>query len=147
MSQDRCEFLQTLATGALGLGISACGAGERDLSPGGGKKSAGDSNAEGRPNIMVILADDMGFSDLGCYGGEIDTPNVDGLAVGGFRFTQFYNASRCCPTRARLLTGQYPHNVGVGRNGGHHGPNWGHNCRGAAAGGVQHLRLGSGTCP
>ena len=66
---------------------------------------------------MVIMADDMGFSDLGCYGGEIDTPNVDGLAEDGLRFTQFYNAARCCPTRASIMTGQYPHNVGVGKNG------------------------------
>mgnify|MGYP000471755253 CR=1 FL=1 len=67
-----------------------------------------------RPNIVVILADDMGFSDLGCYGGEIPTPNLDRLAAGGLRFTQFYNTGRCCPTRASLLTGLYPHQTGVG---------------------------------
>ncbi|MEX2140818.1 MAG: arylsulfatase [Pirellulales bacterium] len=67
-----------------------------------------------RPNIVVILADDMGFSDLGCYGGEIQTPNLDALAAGGLRFTQFYNTARCCPTRASLLTGLYPHQAGVG---------------------------------
>jgi arylsulfatase len=67
-----------------------------------------------RPNIVIILADDMGFSDLGCYGGEIATPNLDKLARGGLRFTQFYNAARCCPTRAALLTGLYPHQAGVG---------------------------------
>ena len=61
-----------------------------------------------RPNIVVILADDMGFSDLGCYGGEIATPNLDRLAAGGLRFTQFYNTARCCPTRASLLTGPLP---------------------------------------
>ena len=54
-----------------------------------------------RPNILIILADDLGFSDLGCYGGEIRTPNLDALAAGGLRFTQFYNCSRCCPSRAR----------------------------------------------
>ena len=54
-----------------------------------------------RPNVVVILSDDMGFSDLGCYGGEIATPNLDALAAGGVRFTQFYNTARCCPTRAR----------------------------------------------
>ncbi len=70
--------------------------------------------AENRPNILVILADDMGFSDLGCYGGEIHTPNLDNLAHNGLRFTQFYNAARCCPTRASLLTGLYPHQAGVG---------------------------------
>jgi arylsulfatase len=56
----------------------------------------------------------MGFSDLGCYGGEISTPNLDRLAANGLRFTQFYNAARCCPTRASLLTGLYPHQAGVG---------------------------------
>jgi len=67
-----------------------------------------------RPNIVVILVDDMGFSDIGCYGSEIPTPNLDKLAAGGLRFTQFYNTARCCPTRASLLTGLYPHQAGVG---------------------------------
>jgi arylsulfatase len=66
------------------------------------------------PNIVLILADDMGFSDVGCYGGEIETPNLDKLAAKGLRFSQFYNAARCCPTRAALLTGLYPHRAGVG---------------------------------
>lgn len=68
----------------------------------------------GKPNVVVILSDDMGFSDLGCYGGEIATPNLDRLAASGLRFTQFYNTARCCPTRASLLTGLYPHQAGVG---------------------------------
>ncbi len=59
------------------------------------------------PNVVVILADDMGFSDLGCYGGEIDTPHFDRLAAGGLRFTQGYNTARCWPTRGALLTGYY----------------------------------------
>ncbi len=67
-----------------------------------------------RPNIVVILSDDMGYSDLGCYGGEIATPHLDSLAAGGVRFTQFYNTARCCPTRASLLTGLYPHQAGIG---------------------------------
>jgi arylsulfatase A-like enzyme len=67
-----------------------------------------------RPNIIVILADDMGYSDLGCFGSEIDTPNLDSLAARGLRFTQFYNCAVCCPTRAALLTGLYPHQAGVG---------------------------------
>ena len=67
-----------------------------------------------KPNIVVILSDDMGFSDLGCYGGEIHTPNLDRLGGGGLRFTQFYNTGRCCPTRASLLTGLYPHQAGIG---------------------------------
>lgn len=70
--------------------------------------------AADRPNVIVILSDDMGFSDLGCYGGEIPTPNLDRLAGNGLRFTQFYNTARCCPTRASLLTGLYPHQAGVG---------------------------------
>lgn len=67
-----------------------------------------------RPNIIVILADDMGFSDLGCYGSEIATPNLDSLAAGGVRFTQFHNTARCCPTRASLMTGLAPHQAGIG---------------------------------
>lgn len=66
------------------------------------------------PNIVIILSDDMGFSDLGCYGGEIHTPNLDQLAAHGLRFSQFYNTARCCPTRASLLSGLYPHQAGVG---------------------------------
>ena len=66
-----------------------------------------------RPNIMVVVVDDMGYSDPGCYGGEIQTPNIDRLAEDGLRFTQFYNCSRCCQTRASLLTGAYPHHVGM----------------------------------
>src|SRR5687768_14236563 len=67
-----------------------------------------------KPNIVIILSDDMGFSDIGCYGGEIETPNLDGLAKNGVRFTQFYNTARCCPTRASLLTGLHPHQAGIG---------------------------------
>ena len=70
-----------------------------------------------RPNIVLIMADDMGFSEVGCYGGEVRTPNLDRLAAEGLRFTQFYNCARCCPTRASLMTGQYPHTVGLVRNG------------------------------
>jgi arylsulfatase A-like enzyme len=72
------------------------------------------ADAPPRPNIVVILSDDMGFSDIGCYGSEIETPNLDRLATGGLRFTQFYNTARCCPTRASLLTGLYPHQAGMG---------------------------------
>lgn len=67
-----------------------------------------------RPNIVLIMADDLGYSDLGCYGGEISTPNLDQLAAGGLRFSRFYNTSRCCPSRAALLTGMYNHNAGIG---------------------------------
>ncbi|MDO8540356.1 MAG: arylsulfatase [Opitutaceae bacterium] len=67
-----------------------------------------------RPNIVVIMADDMGYSDIGCFGSEIPTPNLDALAAGGVRFTQFYNTGRCCPTRASLTTGLYPHQAGIG---------------------------------
>lgn len=69
---------------------------------------------EKKPNIILILADDMGYSDIGCYGSEIRTPNLDDLAKNGLRMAQFYNASRCCPTRASLLTGLFQHQAGVG---------------------------------
>ena len=70
--------------------------------------------AQQRPNIVVLLADDLGFADIGCYGSEIETPNIDALAAAGTRFSQFYNCARCCPTRASLMTGLYPHQAGVG---------------------------------
>lgn len=70
--------------------------------------------AQQKPNIVVIMADDMGFSDVGCYGSEIETPNIDKLADNGIRLKQFYNTGRCCPTRASLLTGLYAHNTGMG---------------------------------
>ncbi|HRR15736.1 MAG TPA: sulfatase-like hydrolase/transferase, partial [Bacteroidales bacterium] len=70
--------------------------------------------SEAKPNIILILADDMGYSDIGCFGSEIKTPNLDRLAQQGLRMTQFYNASRSCPTRASLLTGLYQHQAGIG---------------------------------
>ena len=72
------------------------------------------AKAPARPNIVVLLADDLGFSDLGCYGSEISTPNLDRLARQGLRFTEFYTTPRCCPTRAALLTGLYPQQAGIG---------------------------------
>ena len=79
-----------------------------------GEARCGEPARATRPNVVVILVDDMGFSDIGCYGGEIPTPHLDRLAAGGLQFTQFYNTGRCCPTRASLLTGLYPHQAGVG---------------------------------
>lgn len=99
---NRRQFVEALGTVAMGLGTVASGEGQQ----------AQASNS--RPNILVILSDDMGFSDLGCYGGEIRTPNLDRLADEGVRFTHFYNTARCCPSRASLLTGLYPHQAGIG---------------------------------
>ncbi len=70
--------------------------------------------APGNSNIILIMADDLGYSDLGCYGGEIDTPNIDYLASNGLRYSTFYNTSRGCPTRAALLTGLNNHEAGIG---------------------------------
>src|SRR3954469_24996894 len=67
-----------------------------------------------RPNVIIILIDDMGYSDLQCYGGEVPTPNINKLANKGVRFTQFYNTARCSPSRAALLTGLYSHQAGMG---------------------------------
>lgn len=72
-------------------------------------------SASKKPNIVLIMADDLGYSDIGSYGGEIKTPALDGLAENGLRFTNFYNTARCCPTRASMLTGLYPHQAGIGR--------------------------------
>ena len=91
----RRDFVKVTAAGAVGAaGLS--------------------SGAAKRPNIIVMLADDMGFSDLGCYGSEIRTPNIDSLAGSGVRFTHFRNTARCCPSRTSLLTGLYAHQAGVG---------------------------------
>lgn len=67
-----------------------------------------------RPNIVLILSDDMGFSDIGCFGGEVETPHIDRLAAGGAALSQFYNTARCSPSRASLLTGLHPHQTGIG---------------------------------
>lgn len=99
----RRRFLELSACGALGAALPSFGCKNR-------------RNAD-RPNVIVILADDMGFSDAGCYGGDIHTPNIDRLASNGLKFTQFHNAARCCPTRASLLTGQYQHKVNMATNG------------------------------
>ena len=105
--KTRREFLQT----GLCVGASAF----LDFS---GKQAAAAQPPAGaagsRPNIIFILADDMGFSDIGCYGSEIDTPNLDALAHGGVRFSDFHNSPRCCPSRAALLTGLYSHQAGMG---------------------------------
>lgn len=79
-----------------------------------GAPARADEPKGARPNVLLILADDLGYSDLGCYGGEIHTPHLDRLARNGLRFTQFYNCARCCPTRASLLSGLYPHQAGMG---------------------------------
>lgn len=70
--------------------------------------------SEDRPNIVVLFADDMGFSDIGSFGSEIKTPNLDRLAANGLRYTQFYNTGRCCPSRASILTGLYSHQADIG---------------------------------
>ncbi|MGI9471904.1 MAG: sulfatase-like hydrolase/transferase, partial [Rubripirellula sp.] len=98
----RLALFILLSTAGLRLGVPGVAFAEE--SPG----------VEARPNIIVVLVDDMGFSDIGCYGGEIETPNLDKLADEGLRFTQFYNSGRCCPTRASLMTGLHPHQTGIG---------------------------------
>lgn len=96
MTQSRREFLSRMSSGAA---MAA---------------SAGLQAAQSKPNLLVILADDLGYSDIAPFGGEIATPNLARLAKEGVRFTQFYNCARCCPTRASLLTGVYNHQAGVG---------------------------------
>ena len=95
------------------LSLSAAGICAAAFGP--AKAAAFSASARRPPNIIVVLADDMGYSDLGCFGGEIATPNIDRLAAGGIRFNHFYNAARCSPTRASLMTGLYSHQVGIGR--------------------------------
>jgi arylsulfatase A-like enzyme len=102
---------QTGVSWLLLLVLSSCAPASREAAP--TAESAPD-RIDRRPNVVLILADDLGYSDLGSYGGEISTPNLDRLARNGLRFTQFYNAARCYPTRAALLTGLYPHRAGMG---------------------------------
>jgi arylsulfatase len=96
----RRGFLKTIGLGAAAVGLSGAGA-----------AGAGDAGGK-RPNVVLMMVDDMGFADLGCYGGEINTPTLDKLAAGGMRFTQFYNTAKCSPTRASLLSGCYHREVG-----------------------------------
>lgn len=104
--KTRREFLQTsLCAGASALLSSHAQASQA--------KPQADAGGQ-RPNIVFILADDMGYSDLGCYGSEIETPNIDALAKGGLQFSDFHNSPRCCPSRAALMTGMYSHQAGMG---------------------------------
>jgi len=105
MTTSRRDFLTLAAYSALLLSSTSL-SGPAQAAPVAGRAP--------RPNIVVILVDDMGFSDIGCYGSEIPTPHIDALAAGGLRFTQFYNCARCSPSRASLLTGAYPHQAGLG---------------------------------
>ncbi len=101
MQMHRRNFIGTIAAGALAAG--------------------GAAQTAGQPNIIVILADDMGFCDIGCFGSEISTPNLDRMAATGVRSTHFRNTARCCPTRAALLTGIYSHQAGIGHMVGDYG--------------------------
>jgi arylsulfatase A-like enzyme len=103
--QTRRDFIKMIGLGAGSLILPSCNL---------RTTSKSENNKNRKPNIIIIMADDMGFSDIGCYGGEIQTPNLDKLAANGLRFTQFYNTARCCPTRASLLTGLYSHQAGIG---------------------------------
>ena len=107
---NRREFIRVAAAGTVATVL-----------PGWLNSSRANMDEGKRPNIVLIMADDMGYSDIGCYGGEVHTPNLDRLAAGGLRFTQFYNGARCCPTRASLLTGLYAHQAGVGHMVGNRG--------------------------
>jgi arylsulfatase A-like enzyme len=105
-SQRSRQLLHCFATFAWGVVIAAIAEYPQT--------TAFSAESASQPNVVLILADDMGYSDIGCYGSEIETPHLDQLAAGGLRFTQFYNTARCCPTRASLLTGLYPHQAGIG---------------------------------
>jgi len=104
---NRRSFLKTAGLAAVSLLLDGCAETHRQTSA---------AAPESKPNIVLIMADDMGFSDVGCYGGEIDTPNIDRLAANGLRFTHFYNNAICVPTRASLLTGLYSQQVGINAN-------------------------------
>ncbi len=101
---NRRNFLKTAVLSSVGLPLAGCGFAQTAKS------------SDNRPNILLILADDMGWSDLGCYGGEIDTPNLNRLAFNGIRFRQMHNTSKCFPSRACLLTGVYAQQCGMGKS-------------------------------
>jgi arylsulfatase A-like enzyme len=111
--KTRREFLQS--------GLCASAAAMLPIQPQSTSGQTSHGPAGKRPNIVFVLADDMGFSDIGCYGSEIDTPNLDSLGRGGLRFTDFHNSPRCCPSRAALLTGLYSHQAGMGMMTSDHG--------------------------
>ena len=104
-NMNRRQFVKTVGLGIAAFTVPGCKAAMGQLAGG---------TPTNRPNIVLIMADDMGYSDIGCYGGEVRTPNLKRLADNGLRFTQFYNTARCCPTRASLLTGLYSHQAGMG---------------------------------
>ena len=116
---NRRSFLRTLGLGTTALTLSSVAGLARE--PETGLSSGASAEAEnlkpdetsgaGRPNVLLILADDMGFSDAGCYGGDIRTPNLDALAANGVRFTQHYSTGRCWPSRACILTGYYAQHI------------------------------------
>jgi arylsulfatase len=101
--QTRRRFLKSIAISTAALALPSCAT----------ARQKGSAEIPPRPNIILIMADDLGYSDIGCFGGEVDTPNLDRLAAGGMRFKQFYNCAKCNPTRASLLTGQYDQAVGL----------------------------------
>jgi arylsulfatase A-like enzyme len=105
--KTRREFLQESGLASAGLMLSG-------VKPAPFTKLQDKKTSDSRPSIVFILADDMGFSDIGCYGSEIETPYLDALCKGGLQFTDFYNSPRCCPSRAALLTGMYSHQAGMG---------------------------------
>lgn len=99
--RDRCRVLIAAVTFGVATAMPVCSMAEAP-------------KVRSTPNIVLIMSDDMGYSDIGCYGGEISTPHLDRLAAHGLRYSQFYNTARCCPTRASLLTGLYPHQARIG---------------------------------
>ena len=109
-----CAMAITRARSLLWPAVLVAAAAAIAIAGGAFRAPAAAAQTDARPNIIVILVDDMGWSDIGSYGGEIPTPNLDALAARGVRFTQFYSTPRCSPTRASLLTGLYPHQAGMG---------------------------------
>jgi len=114
IKRSRRVRLSVLVAAGAAVGLVALGTVSLGTVSLGAQRATPAAQIDARPNIIVILVDDMGWSDIGSYGSEIPTPNLDALAARGARFTQFYSTPRCSPTRASLLTGVYPHQAGMG---------------------------------
>ena len=114
MSMNRRQFLKSTAAAAAALTVAGCAGPGKSQHEASGLRKPRSAEPRRQPNLVLIMADDMGYSDLAGFGSTIRTANLSRLAAGGLSYTNFYNTPRCCPSRAALMTGLYPHQAGMG---------------------------------